>query len=531
MDRLQRQTSGHYLVDWIKIYGDMNRTAFTSGDFGRKRVLIIGDYEIDTTPFIDRGLFIDRVTIETAHEHFLTAKAIIVADFPSKYRLIRRCYEHLFLKAADYELEKRVILHNNEDLDALKWAINHEIKATFTFINNLAEIAEYLARYVPGPPPGDFEVTCDGVELDEEKQLLLRRSFFDCERIHVQSITGGLASLNLFKVYPWIGKSRIGPSPSPFFVKIAGHDEIEQELKKYTDYTDNYIPFHYRPNCRPDRCVSTRNFSSLVGDFVDEAISLRSALQDVHYSGIIFSLFEKTLKGFRLQPFVSRRGPMKDVLATFIKNNVIKVERFFKKDALLTRAQELGLNSTPQQMLERLLQICPKTCLTSPYHGDLNFRNVMVKGDDAILIDFYSVDGSGPLTADPATLEVSLSFEFGAGENPDFEKWRVFIDEAYNPVQLLKPLALSDPIPNEYTWLRRAIRETRHILIGCDCCGEEIQAMIAACLMRIARVLRDDAPPFEIHHRAYALVVAERIIDSMLPDGSNLRRLNEDQSN
>jgi hypothetical protein len=493
----------------------MNNPGLVLGDFGRKLVLIIGDFNIDTKPFVERGLLVEKVKIEDAKKSFLMAKAIIVADFPSKFRLIKRSFDEIFADADDYGITKIVLVHNHEDLIKLGWTLTQSAKAQLELTSNLTAVSEKIARYSPGPPAIDMEVTCHGeVVLNDEIKLLLQRSFYDCEKIHVHSIGGGQASLNLFKIYPWVGKSNVGPSPSPYFAKIAGHREIKQEKNNYQLYSDNYIPFHYRPNCRLERCVSTRNYSSLVGDFVDEAIPLRFALRDVHYSGIIFSLFEKTLKGFRSQPYVARTGSMRDVLPNFAKERV-KLHELISKVDVINEAVNLGLKSSPEKMLDGLVNACPTTCMTGPYHGDLHFGNVMVKGDDAILIDFFSVKGSAPLTADPATLEISLCFKFDKDEKVDFDTWKDFIDEAYDPIQLLKPLALSEHIPNEVSWLRRAIREIRHILRGCECCDEEIQVMVATYLMRIARLADMDVLSTEFRCRAYALVVAERIINHL----------------
>lgn len=58
----------------------------------------------------------------------------------------------------------------------------------------------------------------------------------------------------------------------------------------------------------------------------------------------------------------------------------------------------------------------------------------------------------------------------------------------------------------------------RHILIGCDCCDDEIKAIIACYLLRIARLTTElpsnGIEQAEFECRAYGLVVAERIIES-----------------
>jgi len=140
----------------------------------------------------------------------------------------------------------------------------------------------------------------------------------------------------------------------------------------------------------------------------------------------------------------------------------------------------------------------------------------MVRGGDAILIDFSSA-GDGPLTADPAALEVSLMF--GTDEDDtasSFNAWRAFVDQIYEDnVQSLHPPVLAEGKPSPFSWLRRSIRELRHILLGCNVGEMEAKIVLAAYLMRYARLGKDamekgDTIAFERH--VFALAVAERIV-------------------
>ena len=71
----------------------MYASQFSLDNFDRSTVLIIGDYHIDEAPFKERNLNIKKVNLEKAVSYFNNIKAIIVADFPSKYGLIKRqCY-------------------------------------------------------------------------------------------------------------------------------------------------------------------------------------------------------------------------------------------------------------------------------------------------------------------------------------------------------------------------------------------------------------------------------------------------------
>lgn len=496
----------------------MYGTVLSVGDFDRKGVLIVGTFPLDTTPFIERNLFVKNFTsdtLATARYDFNRTRAIIIAEYPSKYALIKQFFEQLFPDIQNYGITLRILVHNVQYLQQIKAILNETPADHFFFINEVNILAEQVARYSPGPPVQNITIEGDISNIDQEAQLLLARSFYDCTKIYVEQVPGGKDAKHLLKVHAWMKNSQVISSMLPFFVKISSPDKIDKELDNYRVYTDLYLSFRYRPNCRIERCVRTKKYKSLVGNFVDDSISLRKALEDTYHTGIIHSLFEKSLRGFRRQPFVSQQKPSAGALREFIKGR-IKIDELVQRNDVISKAKELGLKSDILQLTDTLLAICTESCKTGPIHGDLHSGNVMVSGHDAILIDFSAIKASGPLTADPATLEISLCFDLGEKVPPSFENWKTFIDEAYHPSQILRPLAFTDQIPNEFSWLRRAIREIRHILIGCDCCTAEIEVIIACYLIRIARLapieVKRKEDDFEFKCRAYALVVAERII-------------------
>lgn len=488
----------------------MNGFALFVGDFDRKTVLVIGEYPIDQIPFTERNLFVKKVDLESAKRDYEFSRAIIVVDFPSKYNLIKQCFEHLIPDVNNYGISVKFLVHNDKDMREFNMILKNGFSSEyFNYYNQLTTVAENIARNSPGPPEKDIEVAGKISELDDECKLLLRRSFYDCRKIHVEPISGGRDSNHLLKVYAWQENSLVTSSLAPFFVKISTHEKIKKELNNYQYYTDLFIDFKYRPNCRIERCVLTKNYGSLVGNFVDDSIPIRKALEDNSHTEIIHLLFEKSLRGFRRQPYVSKNDPPNGNLKEFIKER-IKLSRLLKKEDVISIARSYGLKSDITSLHDTLLSLCKESCKTGPIHGDLHSGNVMVSGQDAILIDFSAIKPQGPLTADPATLEISLCFNTGDKKSPNFESWQKFIDEAYDPNKILRPLELTDQVPDEFSWLRRTVREIRRVLISCDCCKFEIEAILACYLMRIARLEEKDN--FELQCHSYALVIAERII-------------------
>ncbi len=130
----------------------------------------------------------------------------------------------------------------------------------------------------------------------------------------------------------------------------------------------------------------------------------------------------------------------------------IKLDELLKKTDVIERARQLGLTATPQEHHEKICAAAkPRTYMMGPYHADLHTGNVMVRGGDAILIDFGSTS-HGPLTADPATLEASLMLERSHGKKKKrFQEWRVLIDEIYGQqITTLHPPALFETKPGRF---------------------------------------------------------------------------------
>jgi hypothetical protein len=151
--------------------------------------------------------------------------------------------------------------------------------------------------------------------------------------------------------------------------------------------------------------------------------------------------------------------------------------------------------------------------LEGPIHGDLHAGNVMVRSRDAIVIDFGSM-GSGPLSVDPAILEVSLVFGTDNRDKPElFDAWKSFVDDIYREPTQPPPLT---GVHYNYEWLAKGIRELRHLMACCGMTHDEALVVLCACLLRFCRLCPSDLHTEELvalseRRRAYALVVAERL--------------------
>lgn len=490
---------------------------------GRERstVLVVGNAEFDEAPFAGRQLALIRVTAETASAQFNDARAILVAEPVTKLGSVKRCYESVFPEAKNYELWCGTLAYTVEhhaQVDAIRKTVSQASDSRIVPIAELEKTAEEISRLRVGPPAGDPVFEPAAIALSPEQRLLLRRAFGDCREVFLEPMPGGKASLFVFRAHASLKEWRVGPRPLPFFLKIAGAEEIEKEKGKYREYAEHYIPFNLRPNLDRRRCIRTQTYASLVGNFVDDALPLRVCLRS-GYSGVVFALFETSLKGFRLQPFAAGDKPHEDFLAGFVRER-IWLQELENKGEVLNRAKSLGLASTVASLERAVCKAASGvSCFVAPYHGDLHAGNVMVRGGDAILIDFSSAE-MGPLTADPAALEVSLMFGTDELDVPNsFGDWRGFIDEMYGTTILaLRHPGLFSSKPNRYAWLRRSLRELRHVLLACE--GNPVEAMVvlATNLMRYSRLDVEELPNDELRElarrrHAYALVIAERLVN------------------
>ncbi|HMV09291.1 MAG TPA: phosphotransferase [Cyclobacteriaceae bacterium] len=506
--------------------------ALRRGSFQRDTVLVIGGTSFSHQAFLERNLVMVNTTLEKARSSFRFARAIILAGEPNDLDFIANCLKQLYEEALDHGILVRIVVRSTEEFDLAFQRfrqINVKIES-FYLENDLVRLAESIARYSPGPPDSDVILEGECQMLNEEQLLLLRRSFYDCANIYVERIAGGKDSSHLLKVHAWQRNSMVKSSLLPFFVKISTPQKTKDELANYRVYTDLYISFQYRPNCRIERCVLTSHYGSLVGNFVEDALPLTQSLANTHYTGIIYSLFEKTLKGFRRRPFSPDNRLRSGNLRDFVKERIWS-EKLVERVDVVDRAKQLGLTTSVPDLCGSLLECTAESCFTSPVHGDLHSGNIMVRGNDAIVIDFSAIKPAGPMTADPATLEVSLAFNLPEPANSSFNtqdkcdfffnEWKAFIDEVYAPERMLTPLAHTDRMADQFDWLRRSLRELRHIMVGCDCCQDEVEAITACYLIRIARLAGAvdansyrDRLQFDMH--AYALVAAERIIKFLL---------------
>jgi hypothetical protein len=134
----------------------------------------------------------------------------------------------------------------------------------------------------------------------------------------------------------------------------------------------------------------------------------------------------------------------------------------------------------------------------------------MVRDNDSILIDFGSTQ-SGPLVADPASLEVALAFYVG-GEDDDDQGWIEIMNTLYSRDFLDGvPPPAREPRPREWLW--NIVRQIRQIALGDQQSDLEYRTALILYLLRHSTFESESEK--EEKRRAYAYVIAERIASEM----------------
>src|SRR5258708_29435119 len=125
----------------------------------RNTILVIGEFDFSHTPFAERNLYIKKVQVEDASNHFNFTRGIIVVDYPNKFRLISQFFEKLFFESKHHGIASVVLYHSSSDVDQVKAIINQaaeyeDSSDKMYSIGKIIAVAEYFARYSPGPPFG-----------------------------------------------------------------------------------------------------------------------------------------------------------------------------------------------------------------------------------------------------------------------------------------------------------------------------------------------------------------------------------------
>ena len=362
-------------------------------------------------------------------------------------------------------------------------------------------------RWLPVIPQGLLSTPLSTLKVNNQKNLGMRSC---CDVLSVLSshlvstVKERFSGARVFAVYAEFPEGEAAPYPLPYFAKIHSCKHILKEYEAYDRFVSRYVPFSQRPNCEPKRCFLGLTDGILVGDFVDNSESLADVVQPNGARGIIHSLFDDALRGWRQQAYYrEERISLSDVRA-----NILKPERI--KSVHVKAAKTFGATMSPYELTLLLDESAKHLYRRGPVHGDLNTQNIRVRNGEAVLIDFYK-SNIGPLVADLASLEIAICFSMEADaswnledqkayeDSSRFNEWRRHIDTLFkfvaNKFGMVPPLQEQ---PCAHDWMWSACRQLRLMAHYIEPNEGAYGSLLGAYLLRMA-MFPDDEKRIEPH--------------------------------
>lgn len=377
-----------------------------------------------------------------------------------------------------------------------------------------AEVAEEARQHDPGPGVG-ANVELEGQDLDiedgaeeSEVRLLLRRAFFDVPSIRVSLIERGFSGARVYRIDPLPVPGLASTRSLPYLVKVDSREKARREREANKAHATHHVPFRFRPNIDDRRCVEGSSRALLVQDFIEGGDSAGRLLRYMRPAGVVATLFEESLRGFRLC-----RTSAADTLPTYLVARVLNPMSALSEARVtaLRAATALALKLDPSSMsVEAIYQLIEGQpdfqCGWCTIHGDLHSGNVFVGPyGDVVLIDFANAS-CGPSLIDPACFEVSLAWKASPSGIPPRELPEDHLLNLYR-YPLEPPLPGAEP-GLEWRWLWEAVRHTRlHAGLQAGAPGAYVLG-VAAYLVRFASY-GDGA---SVGRRGLAIVAASRLL-------------------
>ena len=243
-----------------------------------------------------------------------------------------------------------------------------------------------------------------GANLDDERTTLLRRAFADCSTVQLFPKTDGMSGVDAYEAFAQLAETAVGgPALYHCFVKIGPRVKVAREFQNYQTTALENIPFHLGPRLRLERCVLGHSVGLITSDFVSGAETLRDSVRDGRGVHAIAHLFNQTLITWRRAAKIEEGWPLAAYLLEHLaERNEVPVHR----QPLIASC---GATRSIRELKEDLSR-GPETerILTGVIHGDLHATNVLVRMNDAVIIDLERVAFGKPLLFDAASLEAGL---------------------------------------------------------------------------------------------------------------------------
>jgi hypothetical protein len=282
----------------------------------RPRVLWIGTTPSSelVTAHTTRQLNLQEASLSPLENHWAGVRAVLITPALGDAQIVHAHSDTLIIPALRHGAKVIVCAYLDDvpELFILRKSFPYPSRIQ-VFAKQVSEheIAESIVRHDPGPPFDPLLEIVGGESLGLEEEILLRRAFHDCKRISLQQLPEGHTA-NVYCGYAIVKGSIVGPRPLPFFIKLGRLHKIVAERRHYSECANNYIPFYLRPNLDDSRFAEGYEKAVLVGNFVEHSEALIDVVRRGAGLPALSSLFENSLRGWRMQayhsgtPFVTR---------------------------------------------------------------------------------------------------------------------------------------------------------------------------------------------------------------------------------
>ena len=326
-----------------------------------------------------------------------------------------------------------------------------------------AHVAKFLQDYPPGKPPflnlqlEHVHESHEAIKFSSEQEALIQRAFYDCSSVKLMGHSEGRSGVHTYRAFA--ARRNTGenihvstPQDYQYFIKIGKRKQISKEYTAYRDISLEHIPFHLGPRLRLDRCALGAEQGIIVCDYVCDSESLLDCARDGRAVPVIANLFNTTLRAWRDGSSHSER-PLQRYLVDRMPVSIPEQRKKLIK--------EIEPPKCPTE-LRNLLEQTPSTpVLIGVIHGDLHSLNVLVRGIDAILIDFEKVEVNKPLLLDLASLEAGIFVDGFVGERRCKQVLLESIESLYEVKYLVQHEKIKTNLSDESAWFFDCIRQIR----------------------------------------------------------------------
>ncbi len=276
------------------------------------------------------------------------------------------------------------------------------------------EIALMLRNHPPGPL-SLYELSVEAVDaegrvmtLTTEQLTLVRRAFSDCASVKLIGLKNGLSDVLTFRAFAELRGGNVGSKwPYLYFVKIGERAKISREFLAYELNALENIPYHLGPSLRLERCGLGYLQGIIISDYVSGAETLRDCARAGRAVPVIANLFNSTLWAWRNsgahEPTALQQLLLKEMPKTIPSHRKPLIETYSRSPSV-------------ERLKNKFLANPSVPVVVGVIHGDLHATNVLVRGGDAIVIDFEKIWSRGPLLWDMACLEGGLFVDGFVGD-------------------------------------------------------------------------------------------------------------------